>query len=103
MLRLDLAEPRDVVLSDDGGVKGQRIGNHGHRHARGPLIAAVVEGLTQMLLDDPAAMHLGVVFHAGSGVELGFDNDGLCAWCADQDVGSDSRGVGETPRFFDGG
>ena len=103
MLRLDLAETGDVVRSDDGGVKRQRVGNHGHRHARGPLSAALVEGLTQMLLDDPAAVQLGVVCHAGSAFELGFDNDGLRAWCADQDVGSDSRGVGGNPRFFNGG
>ena len=51
--------------------------------------------------DQPEAVP-GVVFHAGIGVELGFDNDGLRAGRADQDARAESRGVGEYARFING-
>ena len=157
--------------------RGQRVGDHGHRHARGPLAAAledrdalvdqalgdhgvlnaardVVDAARQPAAGGPAdrcggasGVHavaavrggdpcpetgllppegegkpnrdhlldgiggggrnqseagLGVGFHAGSGFELGFDNDGLYARGADQDVGADSRGVRKHARFSNG-
>ena len=49
---------------------------------------------------DQAEAGLGVVFHAGSGFELRFDNDGLRAGRADQDARAESRGVGAYARFI---
>ena len=74
MLGLDLADGRDVVRADDGGVKGQRVGDHGHRHAGGLLAAALVENLSHMLLDDFEAEQLGVFDGAGGDADAALEN-----------------------------